>query len=404
MNILLKWGGGYKHSLLLTNLGNVYSTGLNSSGQLGLGDTTNRNVFTKVKDISNVKDIACGYDFSFILKNDGTVYSCGSNSNGKLGLGNYNNNKTTFTKVSSVSNIKQLAPGYDHTLLLGNDGYLYGTGNNNVGQFGNNTTSSASSFTKISTISNVNKVVCGEKYSIALTSNNKVYSTGYSNHGSLGLGSNFPNQTYTTEFDILINGIFGVNIYAGVNHTFIYRNLNRSNKLYACGYNINGELGINYLASSVGEALEIYECKNSSNSTIGSGLSDCISGYSYSIILLNGSIYYAGWGTKGEIPSNSIKFTSMNESADKIAGGYYHIFKIKNNTGYARGLNDYGQLGIGSNSNTNSFTSIKLVEETVVTPDPDPEPEPVYEKVEPTVYNTTHLTYKDYNIDYQRFL
>ncbi|MGO0807121.1 hypothetical protein ACTPEF_24380, partial [Clostridioides difficile] len=41
----------------------------------------------------------CGYDFTFVLKNDGTLYSAGLNSSGQLGLGD-TNNRVTFTKVN----------------------------------------------------------------------------------------------------------------------------------------------------------------------------------------------------------------------------------------------------------------------------------------------------------------
>ncbi|HBF5586056.1 TPA: chromosome condensation regulator RCC1, partial [Clostridioides difficile] len=66
--------------------GSIWSTGNNSYGELGLGDTTQRNIFTKV-DIDNVKKIACGQAYTFIIKNDGTLYSCGFNYSGQLGLG-----------------------------------------------------------------------------------------------------------------------------------------------------------------------------------------------------------------------------------------------------------------------------------------------------------------------------
>ncbi|MGX4236244.1 hypothetical protein ACWJV2_19540, partial [Clostridioides difficile] len=68
----------------------------NSSGQLGLGDTVNRNVFTKV-DIDNVKDVICGGNQTFVIKNDGGIWSCGSNSSGQLGLGD-TVNRNVFTK------------------------------------------------------------------------------------------------------------------------------------------------------------------------------------------------------------------------------------------------------------------------------------------------------------------
>ena len=66
------------HTFILKNDGTVYCAGLNNNGQLGLGDTVNRNTFIKV-DIDDVKSIYCGRYHTFILKNDGTVYSAGDN-------------------------------------------------------------------------------------------------------------------------------------------------------------------------------------------------------------------------------------------------------------------------------------------------------------------------------------
>ncbi|WP_447512998.1 hypothetical protein, partial [Clostridioides difficile] len=58
---------GSGHTSILKNDNTVWVCGLNTSGQLGLGDTTNRNTFTKV-DIDNVKDVICGYYHTFIIK------------------------------------------------------------------------------------------------------------------------------------------------------------------------------------------------------------------------------------------------------------------------------------------------------------------------------------------------
>ena len=80
---------GYNHAFILKNDGSVWSCGRNLYGQLGLGDTTDRYTFTQVTtNINNdVKEIVCGYYKTFILKNDGSLWSCGLNSSGQLGLG-----------------------------------------------------------------------------------------------------------------------------------------------------------------------------------------------------------------------------------------------------------------------------------------------------------------------------
>ncbi|MDY3777870.1 MAG: hypothetical protein SOZ53_03315, partial [Candidatus Onthovivens sp.] len=66
------------HSLILKNDGTLWSTGYNSNGQLGLGDTAHRYTFTQVTtNTDNIKEIYCGEHHTLMLKNDGTLWSCG---------------------------------------------------------------------------------------------------------------------------------------------------------------------------------------------------------------------------------------------------------------------------------------------------------------------------------------
>ena len=75
------------NSLILKNDGTLWGTGDNQYGQLGLGDTTNRNTFTQITtNTDNVKSVYCGGSHAFILKNDGTLWGCGRNDYGQLGL------------------------------------------------------------------------------------------------------------------------------------------------------------------------------------------------------------------------------------------------------------------------------------------------------------------------------
>ena len=100
--------------------------GLNTSGQLGLGDTTNRTTFTQVTTNANdIKKIYCGNHHTFILKNDDTLWGCGWNNYGQLGLEN-NSNKTTFIQITTnTDDIKQIYCGFDYTFILKNDDTLW---------------------------------------------------------------------------------------------------------------------------------------------------------------------------------------------------------------------------------------------------------------------------------------
>ena len=51
-NILIVACGNW-HTLALDNLGNVFGTGYNKHGSLGLGDQTNRTSFNMLKDIAS---------------------------------------------------------------------------------------------------------------------------------------------------------------------------------------------------------------------------------------------------------------------------------------------------------------------------------------------------------------
>ena len=89
------------HSLILKNDGTLWGTGYNKNGQLGLGDTTDRTTFTQVTTNANdIKSIYCGENHTLILKNDGTLWGCGLNTSGQLGLGD-GNNRTTFTQITT---------------------------------------------------------------------------------------------------------------------------------------------------------------------------------------------------------------------------------------------------------------------------------------------------------------
>jgi alpha-tubulin suppressor-like RCC1 family protein len=282
---------GNAHLFILKQDGNVMSCGYNLRGQLGLGDIKNRVAFTKV-EIDNVKDIYCGQHTTYLVKEDGSLWACGSNKNGQLGIGSYDENShptfvqvpftggdiahiacgenyaiivcedgsiwgcgdnsfaqlgidlgdgsitlenvTTFTK-GSIDNVKKVACGVQHTIVLKNDGTVWGVGYNLEGELGLGNTETKYSFVNTG-LSNIKDIACGYWYSFAVTNNNEVYATGYNNKGQLGLGDTTDRHSFTK---VNINEVYQVA--CGYNSTYI---LKTNGSVWVTGYNDKGQLGL----------------------------------------------------------------------------------------------------------------------------------------------------------------
>lgn len=100
-------------SYFITNDNIVLSCGFNSVyGQLGLGDTSNRIIPTKIPDLNNVKQVACGHAHTIFLLDDGTIKVCGLNKYGQLGLGD-TTDRNSPTLIPDLNNIISLSDYID---------------------------------------------------------------------------------------------------------------------------------------------------------------------------------------------------------------------------------------------------------------------------------------------------
>jgi alpha-tubulin suppressor-like RCC1 family protein len=146
-------GGGF--ALAIGSDGHLYSWGLNSNGALGDGSTTNSSTPVVVSLPSGVTPtaIAGGGAAAYAVGSDAHLYAWGLNASGQLGNGSTTDSSTpVLVSLPSGVTPSAIAAGAGTGFVgsggaayaIGSDGHLYAWGNNNEGQLGDggNTNSS----------------------------------------------------------------------------------------------------------------------------------------------------------------------------------------------------------------------------------------------------------------------
>ncbi|CAL1688076.1 unnamed protein product [Lasius platythorax] len=117
--------GGH-HTLVLAENGNIYCSGSNASGQLGMGTNVNEIHLPKHLARGSLRNekivkIACGESHSAILTELGKLFTFGDGRHGKLGLEENENNVHEVTLAVKYQElfITNVACGGCHTILVG---------------------------------------------------------------------------------------------------------------------------------------------------------------------------------------------------------------------------------------------------------------------------------------------
>ena len=96
----------------------LWSWGGNSSGRLGLGDTTNRSSPVQIGSLTTWLNIAGGYTHRAAIKTDGTMWAWGNNLNGQLGIGD-TTKRSSPVQVGALTNWSKVALGRFHSMAIG---------------------------------------------------------------------------------------------------------------------------------------------------------------------------------------------------------------------------------------------------------------------------------------------
>ena len=192
---------GSDHTLALGDNGIIHATGRNDYGQLGIDNMDNRNTFVDTgipfdsymdaimsQNWIPAHRIFAGSLNSFALTAGGQLYGTGDNDFYQFG------NNSTFYYFQSLdvpTAVTDVAAGPDFTLIL-SEGQILGTGSNDVGQLGMDGVLEVQTFTQVPTLADVNVrqeggLVVGDGYSIVIPeSQTTLYVAGDNESGQLG--------------------------------------------------------------------------------------------------------------------------------------------------------------------------------------------------------------------------
>jgi alpha-tubulin suppressor-like RCC1 family protein len=132
---------GVRHTAAIKTDGTLWLWGRNTEGQLGVNNTTTRSTpVTTLLGGNNWKSVSGGNFHTTSIKTDGTLWTWGDNSSGQLGVNNTTTRSTPVTTLLGGNNWKSVDSEVSHTIALKTDGSLWTWGSNSSGQLGVNDT------------------------------------------------------------------------------------------------------------------------------------------------------------------------------------------------------------------------------------------------------------------------
>ncbi|MEW5302121.1 MAG: hypothetical protein WDW36_004931 [Sanguina aurantia] len=183
---------GSEHSIVSLRSGKVYSWGWGGYGNLGDGSIEDRHTPTKVIGLEgqNIVNVRCGWRHSIVVTEDGRMYTFGWGKYGQCGHGEASDQAVPrMVEALEGVQVSAVAGGWRHTLAGDKHGNLYAWGWNKFGQLGLGDTEDRRLPTLVTTLREAVRILaCGWRHTVAVTVTGQVYSWGRGVNGQLGHG------------------------------------------------------------------------------------------------------------------------------------------------------------------------------------------------------------------------
>ncbi|KAK8470818.1 hypothetical protein PHAVU_003G066900 [Phaseolus vulgaris] len=365
------WGEGIGNGIL--------GGGVHRVGALSSMDAFLPKAFES-KLVLDVHSISCGYRHAVLVTKQGEIFSWGEESGGRLGHGvEMDVFHPKLVDTLAGMNIESVACGEYHTCAVTYSGDLYtwGDGAHNSGMLGHGNEATHWIPKKISGNLEglrVSYVSCGPWHTAIVTSAGQLFTFGDGTFGALGHG-NHCSATIPQEVEIL-RGFRTTKVACGVWHTAaVVEAINESvesstrsssGRLFTWGDGDKGQLG-----HADREPRLVPECVIALSTE---NISQVACGHSLTIALTtSGHVYTIGSTAYGQLgcPASDGKVPTCVKIADSfvedIACGSYHVAVLTSKAEvytWGKGLN--GQLGHGDNDHRNKPTLVEFLKDKQV--------------------------------------
>ena len=237
---------------------------------------------------------SCGQYHTITLSDNGTAYSFGNNHKGELGLG-HNNRVSLPTPIPNLPKINLISCGSRFTVCVDYEDFIWSFGENNCGQLGTGNKTNFNVPQKIFGIPPVFSISCGFEHTLMITNDSNLWSWGNNEYGQLCFedkkGRTIPQKTSFSNISKVSTG----------NYHSLFQN--NKEEIFSCGYNQYGQCGLGHFYSP-----QITP-----------------------ILIPN-------------VPLNIVQF---------VCGSQHSLFLDSEGIVFSVGHNEYGELGLGHNTNQN---------------------------------------------------
>jgi alpha-tubulin suppressor-like RCC1 family protein len=332
-------------------------------GVLGIGSiaTKHKPVSVLLPSGTTATGTATAIYHSLALTSTGTVLAWGNNGYGQLGNGT-NTGSTVPVTVSlpSGTTATAVATGtYYDSFAVTSTGSVLAWGNNGYGQLGNGTTADSNVPVGVSLPSGttVTAVAGGSLHTLALTSTGSVLAWGDNVYGQLGNGTNVSSAVPVPVS--LPSGTVVTAIAAGNHHSLA---LTSTGSVLAWGYDLFGQLGNGTNASS-NVPVPVSLPSGTVVTAIAGGFWHSLALTSTGSVLSWGYNFYGELGNGTNTDSNipvSVSLPAGDTVTAVSAGAYHSLALLSTGLALAWGRNNDGQLGNNTTTDSNVPVSVVL--------------------------------------------